>query len=1037
MGARDWCPDDSEIGPESLHSYRGPQSPPAQRSPPTEHHDQIHGHGHGHGHVGDDGDDCQSQASLNPSVERHDCTNSLVSVDMDREKDNHNHNNNNRNNNNNNIINSNNRTAPKADRGKSNKSKIRKASRIRNEAKTTSSLPYITQQGYANANANANPQQHQHQQQEYKHNHKHKHSQNQNHEHYNQPHGGGPAMPYPRGQYPPYTGAQPPGYFSHPLAHRHAHLHSNPHALHAISHASTFSATPPIPTSAYSHPIAHPPPQQWPAVANTNSLYLPSAAPPYAHPNPYSQPQHHHHHGPHAHPLPPQIYGHSHRYLTHSIPAAMSHPHYTAATAAAAVDSRLQHSSLATGPLPTVDTGSNAVIALGAIDVTGNTSLALGEGHPLLSPVQGDDEQSDTNDIDSDNDKSISSHHILHHSYAQIHSDTKRNHIHRCPSNQTPDARSSSLTQSTSILSTCTSMTSTTSSYSNTKSKPAKKRKYRSRRSSPSCDDDLSDDEQDQSLKVLDRRQRKNTQSRARAAKLKDRIKSIQTKPRSDCTEEEMATLALYEERRQRKNGRSRERAMERKEQMERIMSIPEDEWTEKDKGFVGETMMAKFRKNEGDRLRRKKIKGMNGADGSASESASASGSGNVTCSAKSSSQPIRNATNFAKMLPFSIKTTPNVPVLKSEYRPDDKSISALTITPNHRAPSIRPLLGSNNLFKKFDEMVPQSSTTKKEHTKDHLLDNHQLQHNHHHQNNILNHNHNAPPLTPVQANTGSYPLDMSPPGSNVSQLFFAASPENFSHIIQSSPQRRSKENDQAGDCNMVIRGETEINLEHATPNSTGSILGSMLTPCNNALNTPVITDGDNNANSNDSGGSINILKTGHDYNWAAPIMVPTSMSSLSCLGSAASKNSNLHRNQRSMPQLTSPIRTSPLNLPRRDKSLLLLSSPRLRRSYARSGSPILRVLRKPFNALGEKVETEGEINIDSGDKECKKYGDHGCKDENVKHLCNNHLNHHQSNDHCHQRHHHTPHPGLRMAANGQDHQTTESITVSFSADTS
>lgn len=535
---------------------------------------------------------------------------------------------------------------------------------------------------------------------------------------------------------------------------------------------------------------------------------------------------------------------------------------------------------------------------------------------------------------------------------------------------------------------------------------------------------------------MLDRRQRKNTQSRARAAKLKDRIKAIQGKSSTQCTEEEMATLALYEERRQRKNGRSRERAMERKEQMERIMSIAEEQWTEKDKAFVGETMMAKFRKNEGDRLRRKKIKGMNSGDNSASESASASGSGNATYSTTSKSKPARNATNFAKMLPFSIKTTPNAPVLKSEYHPDDKPVvSALTITPNHRAPSIRPLLGSNNLFQKFDEMVPTSSPTKKEHTKEESLDNHQLQHNHHHQNNILNHNHNAPPLTPVQANTGSSPVDISPPGSNVSQ-FFAASPENFSHIIQSSPQRRSKENNEGGNCNMAIRGDSEINLEPATPNSTGSILGSMLTPCNNALNTPVITDGDNNASNNESGGSINILKTAHDYNWAAPIMVPTSMSSLSCLGSTASKNSSIHRNQRSMPQLTSPIRTSPLNLPRRDKSLLLSSSPRLRRSYARSGSPILRVLRKPFNALGDKVDGADATNADSGDSECKKNEDCNSKDEGAKHLHNNNLNNHQPRDHRHHRHHHTPHLGPRIAGDGQDHHAAESITVSFSADT-
>lgn len=540
---------------------------------------------------------------------------------------------------------------------------------------------------------------------------------------------------------------------------------------------------------------------------------------------------------------------------------------------------------------------------------------------------------------------------------------------------------------------------------------------------------DESDVDTDRSLKIQDRRQRKNTQSRARAAKLKDRIKAIQTKAPTQCNEEELATLALYEERRQRKNGRSRERALERKEQMERIMCIPEEEWTEKDKGFVGETMMAKFRKNEGDRLRRKKIKGMTYGDGSASESASSSA--NAIGDPRSNVQNLRNATNFAKMLPMNIKTTPDSPELKSQYDPSVKCISALTITPNLRPSMTTPTSVSNNLFEKFDEMVPQSSPVEKEETNNHLADNHQLQHNHHHQNNILNHN--APPLTPVQANTGSSPLDMSPPGSNVSQ-FFAASPGVFSHVIQSSPQRRTKDN-VSGNNNGG--GGMDMNLEHPTPNSTRSMLGSILTPCNNTSNTAPMSDGNNNVNINSSGNSINILKTAHDYNWAAPIMVPTSLSSLSCLGSASSsQKGDSHRNQRSMPQLTSPIRTSPLNLPRRDRSLLLSSSPRLRRSYARSRSPLLRVMRKPFDVIGEKASNNA-ANGSSGDGGFDKDKDHDRKKEDKQHL-NDHDRddaYHRSNDHG-LRQHHAPHLALRLTGDGQDHHAAESITVSFSADT-
>jgi len=488
-------------------------------------------------------------------------------------------------------------------------------------------------------------------------------------------------------------------------------------------------------------------------------------------------------------------------------------------------------------------------------------------------------------------------------------------------------------------------------------------------------------------------------------------------------------------------------------------MSIPEMEWTIKDKGFVGETMMAKFRKNEGDRLRRKKIKGMTYGDGSESASSSANASSGPP-------QLPRNATNFAKLLPLSIKTSQSSPPnLKGQYdNPSVKSITSLTINSSTNPPQLRPLLAttlmseSNNLFKKFDDgIVPPTSSsingTKDDTINNHDSDTHQLQHNHHHQNNILHHHntHNAPPLTPVQANTGSSPLEMSPPGSNVSQ-FFAASPGTFSHIIQSSPQRRSTTNGINDDItpNGGVGDGMDLNLEHATPNSTGSILGSILTPCITTAHTAAISDGDNNVNLG-GGGSINILKTAHDYNWAAPIMVPTSMSSLSCLGSASSSSQkNNLINQRSMPQLTSPIRTSPLNLPRRDRSLLLSSSPRLRRSYARSRSPLLRAMRKPFDVISGKTADNttnggGSSSGDGGvfDKE-KDHTQHKNNETKPQQQHNDHDRgeiafHRQPHDgghHFHHHHHRAPHLGIRLSGDGQDHHTTEPITVSFSADT-
>lgn len=125
--------------------------------------------------------------------------------------------------------------------------------------------------------------------------------------------------------------------------------------------------------------------------------------------------------------------------------------------------------------------------------------------------------------------------------------------------------------------------------------------------------------QQELSKTVLDRRSRKNAQSRLRAAKLKQRIAEIQGKDPKERTPEEVSALAVFEERRQRKNGRSRERAMERKKEYERIVKISEDQWTKEEKSFIQETMVAKFKKNEGDRHRRKKLKEEGDSTGSIS----------------------------------------------------------------------------------------------------------------------------------------------------------------------------------------------------------------------------------------------------------------------------------------------------------------------------------------------------------------------------------------------------------------------------------
>ena len=110
---------------------------------------------------------------------------------------------------------------------------------------------------------------------------------------------------------------------------------------------------------------------------------------------------------------------------------------------------------------------------------------------------------------------------------------------------------------------------------------------------------------------VVDRRSRKNAQSRARAAKLRQRIAEIESKPEHDRTEEEIQMWSLYESRRHRKNNRSRERALEKKEEVERILAKPERRRSKIEKQFLDTAVNAKKRKNEGDRLRRQRMKNL------------------------------------------------------------------------------------------------------------------------------------------------------------------------------------------------------------------------------------------------------------------------------------------------------------------------------------------------------------------------------------------------------------------------------------------
>lgn len=108
---------------------------------------------------------------------------------------------------------------------------------------------------------------------------------------------------------------------------------------------------------------------------------------------------------------------------------------------------------------------------------------------------------------------------------------------------------------------------------------------------------------------IEQRKLRKNAQSRHRAAKLRDRVEKIKTKGAESLSREEEQLYQTVEGRRTKKNARSKERALEKKAEIERIESIPEAERTLEERETLEVAMAAKRRKNEGDRLRRERLK--------------------------------------------------------------------------------------------------------------------------------------------------------------------------------------------------------------------------------------------------------------------------------------------------------------------------------------------------------------------------------------------------------------------------------------------
>ena len=81
----------------------------------------------------------------------------------------------------------------------------------------------------------------------------------------------------------------------------------------------------------------------------------------------------------------------------------------------------------------------------------------------------------------------------------------------------------------------------------------------------------------------------------------------------SERTEDEQRALDAYNKKRDHKNTRSRNRAIEKKTEIDRILKLPEQQRSNIEIQFLENALDCKARKNEGDRLRRRKLKTLGG----------------------------------------------------------------------------------------------------------------------------------------------------------------------------------------------------------------------------------------------------------------------------------------------------------------------------------------------------------------------------------------------------------------------------------------
>ncbi len=108
---------------------------------------------------------------------------------------------------------------------------------------------------------------------------------------------------------------------------------------------------------------------------------------------------------------------------------------------------------------------------------------------------------------------------------------------------------------------------------------------------------------------VLERKNRRRYLSNIRADKKRQQVAIIEKKPEYERTDEEKDFLQNVNDQRLRKNQRTKERALEKKAEAGRILALSADDRTDEEKKTLALYLAKIKRKNQSDRLRRKRVK--------------------------------------------------------------------------------------------------------------------------------------------------------------------------------------------------------------------------------------------------------------------------------------------------------------------------------------------------------------------------------------------------------------------------------------------